>query len=123
MNTLKSTFKLVRETKDQKKSFFVKKYLRYCNFLEYIVQSSTSALASFTAIENGVRVNKNLKAIMPNEDDVGLEDLTLVAAKNQNYLVDYQNSLLIILIKESVNFYLNFNILIKILSINLLDSF
>lgn len=100
MNTLKSTFKLVKETKDQKKCFFIKKYLRYCTFLEYIVQSSTSALASFTAIENGARVDKNLKAIMPNEDDVGLEDLTSVVTKNQNYLVDYQNSLLIILIKE-----------------------
>jgi hypothetical protein len=100
LEVLKATLELVRESRDNKKYFYIKKYLRYCNFLEYITQSSSSALASFTAIENGVKVNKNLKAIMPNEGDVGLEDLTAVAKVNQNHLVTYQDSLLISLIKE-----------------------
>jgi hypothetical protein len=83
-------------------TFLFNKYLRYFNFLETIMQSSTSALASFTLNQN-TKDSKKLKAIgAPNGTDYPelLTNKLPVSTLNQNYLVDFENKYLLGLFKE-----------------------
>jgi len=94
--SLGDSFNLIKTSKSFTCAFYLNKYLRYFNFLECIMQSSTSALASFNILHSEENVRKkNLKAITSgNENDIPTSVL------NQNYLIHFENKYLTSLIKE-----------------------
>ncbi len=96
MLTLGETFKMIKASRSLNTcSFYLNKYLRYFNFFECIMQSSTSALASFNILHSEENSRKkNLKAITPGEND------TPTSVLNQNYLIHFENKYLTGLIKE-----------------------
>lgn len=97
LHSLKDIFMAIKQSKGLKTcSFFLNKYLRYFNFLEYVMQSSSSALASFTMITE--TKGKKLKAITADETEVGSN--IPVTVLNQNYLVEFGKGYLLSLIQE-----------------------
>lgn len=114
IQALSATFRAIKQSKGSRTcSFYFNKYLRYFNFLESVMQSSTSALASFNIItaEAG-NSQKKLKAIASSVQEIEDEKLP-VSVLNQNYLINYKNHFFVGLIKEYVkiqenifNFYL-----------------
>lgn len=105
LHTLRSTFELIKKSEGLRSySFFLNKYLRYFNFLECIMQSSTSALASFSALENKTGCKK-LKAITANEDEEALDTTIPISVLNQNYLIKFKKNYLTRLIKESLEYF------------------
>jgi len=85
--------------------FFIKKYNRYLNFLEILVQtvsSNTATSLTSNRIELDPPQNKKLKITSSNNNN---NETTSCTVTNQNYILNYKNTFVNELIKESLTYF------------------
>lgn len=78
--------------------FFIRKYNRYLNFIETIIQSSSSTHQQNSMVRELEPQNKKKKLLAANLE-------TSVTSKNQIYILEFKNNLLLDLIKESLLYF------------------
>ena len=87
--------------------FFIKKYNRYLNFLEILVQTVSSSNTATSLTSNRIELdppqNKKLKITSNNNNNNNNE--TSCTVTNQNYILNFKKTFVNELIKESLTYF------------------